>query len=398
MDCIIKYNNIEYTEKEFLSIIDKAKKNYAQGITVKKILVKEVTSRANNGISSIDYLDDILAFFEKHNLDTNNTSIQNALNQKALGKTDKDVASIELNYEDFPEAMYAWGNDNRGYEFDYDDHNYEEEWEQMNNDYIQEAKQTTTVEEALNKINDDDILLSFFRHFNDDIKNNEQVANLAISYNPENIHYVDINLPFYRDLALKAVTLRPQVYTYIQDDNTKNDLEIKGIYDNYIQEQAEKAETERLRIANLTPEELAALDDDYLDIPWSKTINNKIQGYYDVRSDKVVLITDNINVDEASKVGIHEIAHRGILRMAKELGGDKELFEILLNAKEQLMNKIPVLLKRTGHAKNSSKFENINIEIKNSQELDNFIMNNSSESIEKQIALMQQNKLIENNC
>jgi hypothetical protein len=89
------------------------------------------------------------------------------------------------------------------------------------------------------------------------------------------------------------------------------------------------------------------------DLPFSKTNQNLIQGYYDAKTDKVVVVGSNTPVNEVSKVAIHEVAHRGMLRMAKELGGQKELFQVLSNSKEQLIKKLPELLKRrtTGRMK-----------------------------------------------
>ena len=83
------------------------------------------------------------------------------------------------------------------------------------------------------------------------------------------------------------------------------------------------------------------------DLPFSKTINDQIQGYYDPKTDKVVLVSSNVSLKEAPLVAIHEVAHRGMLRMAKELGGVNSLYDVLMASEKQLMEKLPLLLERT---------------------------------------------------
>ena len=159
------------------------------------------------------------------------------------------------------------------------------------------------------------------------IKEDITIARLGIDYDSHNIANLDKNMPFYDELAILAVTKTPHVWNYL-DTEKKNLTGLKEIYDNYL-----------LQINR------NVIDD----LPFSKTNSNAVQGYYDAKTDKVVVIANNTPLNEASKVGIHEVAHRGMLRMAKELGGEKELFQVLKNAEKQLMEKLPELLKRTGH-------------------------------------------------
>lgn len=277
-----------------------------------KIKVKEVTSRGNNGISSIDHYDDILAFFEKHNLDTNNNSLQRAKNAKDLGKKDSEV--FENEDEDGYFNPYGEGYDADGYfndPHDGDDFRRNEA-----------ARLLTTVEEALTLIDIDGFILQYFSEMPQNIKDNEEIANKAIDYNAHNITQISITLPFYDELAIRAVNRNPPIFNYLNDEK-KNLPGLQELYDQYEKE----------------------VDD----LPFSKTNENLIQGYYDANNDKVVVIANNTPLDEASKVGIHEVAHRGMLRMAKELGGISELGKALFSAEDQLMKKLPELLKRTGH-------------------------------------------------
>jgi hypothetical protein len=153
----------------------------------------------------------------------------------------------------------------------------------------------------------------------------EDLATAAVDYDSHNITHVDFNVPFYNELAIKAVTKSPYVFTYLSPEAK----EIQGLRELY-------DEFERNR----------QLEDD---LPFSKTDSNLIQGYYDAKNDKVVVVAENTPVNEGAKVAIHEVAHRGMLRMAKELGGVQELGKALFAAEDQLMKKLPQLLKRTGH-------------------------------------------------
>ena len=53
----------------------------------------------------------------------------------------------------------------------------------------------------------------------------------------------------------------------------------------------------------------------------------------------MVVVASNISASEASKVAIHEVAHRGMLRMAKDLGGVMELYDALAASKKELFKK-----------------------------------------------------------
>lgn len=334
----------------------------------RKIPVKEVTSRANNGIAPIDYLDDILAFFEKHNLNPSNQSIQNAMRARENGKTDADVMG-EYDYD--PDFYPA-------YEPDYDFYEVEAQYEEFINQGVETAQNLQTVEETL------DFLRIYREHpivyerINPNMLRNEQVVSNLLDYNPNSIVFIDATLPFYEEAALKAIRLDPQTFNYVSDSIRENPQAI-ALYEDYLE-----ATRQRVagyfnpgvfaRIREVYPNEnyasivnpgsitLGLLDEleregrpfsylreypDYL--PFSKTRNKQIQGYYDAKTDKVVVVASNVKINEAAKVGIHEVAHRGMLRMAKDLGGSQALYEALSAAKTQLISKLPELLNRTGH-------------------------------------------------
>lgn len=296
-----------------------------------KIRVKEVTSRSNNGVASIDHYDDIFAFFEKHNLDTNNTTLKRAKAAKDLGKKDAEV--VEL-----PDNVGEWVDENGhdenrhidGFngEHEIDPLEYEEFFNNEDPDEIF-VSEITTVENAKEVFSNQPNFLRYFNTLNTEIKKNEDIARLGVSYDSHNIANIDVNMPFYDELATMAVTKNPYIFQYLPTEKK----ELPGLRDTY-----NAFERER---------ELVNVWGD--DLPFSKTSVNKIQGYYDSKKDKVVLITSNINENESSKVGIHEVAHRGMIRMAKELGGMEELNQILLNSEKELMKKLPELLNRTGH-------------------------------------------------
>jgi hypothetical protein len=285
-----------------------------------KIQVKEVTSRANNGIASIEHLDDTIAFFEKHNLDLDNPSVKRALQLKEEGKTDKDI-SKEPEFDEAWGYEEAWGDE--GYEWEPEIDGMELQW-QNDRDIRQLLSTFTTPEDYLVLVGVDQSMWSYFDALPQQLRDSEIIASKAVEEVPHNIAFISTTLPFYNDLATKSINLYPQAFVYLPDDVKEEREDLRAIY--------EASEAER--------------DDD---LPFSKTNDNTIEGYYDAKNDKVVLITSNIKPEEAAKVAIHEVAHRGMLRMAKELGRDKELFEVLSNSEEQLMEKLPELLKRTGH-------------------------------------------------
>ena len=127
-------------------------------------------------------------------------------------------------------------------------------------------------------------------------------------------------------VILVSIQKTPYVYNYLSLE-AQQIPEIKKIYEESLEFDADLGD----------------------DLPFSKTNTNQIQGYYDAKNDKVVVIASNTPINEAAKVAIHEVAHRGMVRMAKDLGGTKELNQILLNSEYELMKKLPELLKRTGH-------------------------------------------------
>jgi hypothetical protein len=311
--------------------------NKAQNKTRK---VKEVTSRANNGIASIDHLDDIKAFFIKHNLDLNNSTIQAAENKKALNKKDSDYTK-----EDYEINEYDYWIERAEEEGLYADYQADQEYQAQEYEYIRILNNITRVEDALNSEIAFNLDARYFGELPENIRNNKDVATKGVNIDPHNLTYLNENLPFYLDLAKIAIKNEHGIFNYLPEE-LKTNTELQTLYANGIRETQERIEAERLRIANLTPEQRAAETDD---LPFSKTNANQIQGYYDANNDKVVVVASNTSVEEAPKIAIHEVAHRGMLRMAKDLGGVKELSKTLFAAEKQLMEKLPELLKRTGH-------------------------------------------------
>lgn len=303
--------------------------------------VKEVTSRNNNGVASIDHLDDTIAFFEKHNLDLNNFTIQNAINQKKLGKKDSDNSNY-TEQDNFGQTEEEYWQERRAIDMFNGEIEIEPDW--MINDALnreieeeeaalQEYGNLTTVKEVLDEINKNERWsLSNFYILNEELRNNEELATKAVEYDSHNIVFVSTTMPFYNELLLKAVEKKPDIYTYLAE-SSQNIKGIKEIYDEYVK---------RNRI---NPAIYETIDDE---LPFSKK-ENLIQGYYDAKTDKVVIIATNTSTEEASKVAIHEVFHRGFLRATKELGGQKEAYQVLKNAESELMKKLPDLLKRTGH-------------------------------------------------
>ena len=171
-----------------------------------------------------------------------------------------------------------------------------------------------------------DLAIKHFYELKEEFQNNEEIATIAVELDGHNISQINSALPFYNELAKKAIQKTPYVYNYLSLE-AQQIPEIKKIYEESLEFDADLGD----------------------DLPFSKTNTNQIQGYYDAKNDKVVVIASNTPINEAAKVAIHEVAHRGMVRMAKDLGGTKELNQILLNSEYELMKKLPELLKRTGH-------------------------------------------------
>ena len=343
---------------------------------ISKRKVNEVTSRNNNGVASIDHLDDTIAFFEKHNLDLNNSSLNRAISKKEEGLNDSitfnnfipfnendfprmmdnapEGVDIEITYEEYLQLLEFEREQNErdaidriNGEYEYDSPDYDDDYleiQRLNEDLMREyeilinnksneAVNVNTVEEAINFIDS----FNFINRnafvtvigLNRNLLNNEQVANKIVETNAYGIEYIDDRLPFYKELAHKALTINGDVYDKLSDET-----------------QLEQRNIDLFRRYNDINENSRAEADD---LPFSKTNINQIQGYYNPKTDKVIVVAKNTPIDEASKVAIHEVAHRGIIRMAKELGGARELNKILFNAEKQLMKKLPELLERTGH-------------------------------------------------
>tara|TARA_R110000868_G_scaffold214938_2_gene465038 strand:- start:224 stop:2854 length:2631 start_codon:yes stop_codon:yes gene_type:complete len=316
-----------------------------------KIQVKEVTSRGNNGVASVDHLDDIIAFFEKHNLDLDNRTIQNAINARDKGKTDneifKDIPDNAVDWEQTEEEYWEERNaiDRHNGEFEYDGFDYAErdydERLQQQQDLLNEgladeaakAQALTSIEATLDYIENSEYKL--FSEIPVNLMADEQVANAVIQKDPQSIVHIDQSLPFYRELAHKAVQVNARAYQYISEETKQEPRNIE------LHEAQLERDRQQLNYGFGNP-----FDDD---LPFSKTNTNQIQGYYDAKQDKVVVVASNITEEEAPKVAIHEVAHRGMIRMAKDLGGTKELYQVLTNSEKELMKKLPELLKRTGH-------------------------------------------------
>lgn len=292
-----------------------------------QIRVKEVTSRANNGMAPIDHIDDVIAFFEKHNLDLNNQSVKRAIKAREGGKVDKDYTG----YED-EENLNA---------LEWDNYVRFMEEEAIENDRYEEARRTVQAMRTMDDVAANrQLAVEDFALLDTELRKNKELATEAIDYDSHSITHVDFNVPFYNELAVRAVTKNPYVFIYLSPQAK----EIPGLREIY----------ERNR----------QLDDD---LPFSKTNAKLIQGYYDPKTDKVVVIASNTPINDASKVAIHEVAHRGMLRMAKDLGGVNELSKALFAAEDQLIKKLPELLKRTGHKNLESLLEDYGF-TKNSKE------------------------------
>lgn len=297
----------------------------------KKTTVKEITSLANNGIAPIDHLDDILAFFEKHNLDTNNPSLQRAIKARNEGKKDKDIFRFEEDYD----TPFDYRDPFEHYDFDNEDEHLaliratdaERERAAEIRGLIIDISNLQTSEEAIQIMNrlsplDEGYNNILAENLSKQLLENEEVATLFALRNYHFISFIDNTLPFYKELAHKAVVANPKAFSYISEE-TKQESRNRDIYNTYEKE----------------------IDD----LLFSKTRDDLIQGYYDANTDSVVVISSNTPLSQAAAVGIHEVAHRGMLRLAKEIGGVNELHAILKGAEAQFMQKLPELLKRTGH-------------------------------------------------
>ena len=298
--------------------------------------VKEVTSVNNNGVASIDFLDDTIAFFEKKGFDTNNDTLQRAIAARDSNKTDESYANeLEYDFDNPFDYDDAWQQQWERQQYELQMYEYEQEMglydPQANDEYAElenSAVNLNTVEEAMEFLTKPYAGYNrgyFFNYFNQELRDNYEVAKAAIETEAHAISFVTNTLPFYEELARLAFSKNKSVYTYFSEE-LKAMPDLREEYNTYQAQQA-------------------LLDDE---LPFSKT-EDTIQGYYDVKNDKVVVVAANVTEQEAAKVAIHEVAHRGMLRMAKELGGTKELYASLTAAESQLMEKLPELLKRTGH-------------------------------------------------
>jgi len=256
-----------------------------------KTQVKEVTSRGNNGIASIDHIDDIVAFFEKHNLDTNNDSLQRALEAKKKGKTDRDVIheNADGDWVDENEHDENWYIDEHNGEHEHDPPEYEEEYYQRRRDEkFGEAQTIHTVPEAITFINElDNGLYDAVQGLEPELLNNEQVASLIVEKDGHNISFINQELPFYKELAHKAVRQNNTVYHYISEEAKQEPRNI-ALYEAYIE-----------RVRNNANDAL----------PFSKTNQNLIQGYYDANNDKVVLVASNIRVNGLTRAEIDNMVN-----------------------------------------------------------------------------------------
>lgn len=305
-----------------------------------KVQVKEVTSIANNGIASVDHIDDIVAFFEKHNIDLDNDSIQYALEAKKEGVTDAEMLRDEEEYYDdniYPPDDY---NPNDFYDFDDDrdrpDLEYRREEDERTRLSNEDLNRRSTVVENLNTVEEvlqNPDFLEFFELIKPELRNNEEIARKGIENSPYYITFIAPNLPFYNDLVTIAITNAPDVFQYLPDAVKEQRTDLKEIYDTYI---IKRDEATAERINQRVIAQINTIDEIFDGLPFSKTNQNLIQGYYDVNTDKVVVVASNITVEEAPRIAIHEVAHAGMLRMSKLLfeGKIKETVDTMLLSKE----------------------------------------------------------------
>jgi len=178
-----------------------------------KIQVKEVTSRGNNGVASVDHIEDIVAFFEKHDLDTDNYSLQSAIRAKEAGKTDQQIfreedneAAIQMHEMwDERDAAERWAIDEHNGEHEYDPPEYDEQYAQMEADRLIVAN-INTIDEALASI---ELVVDNFEVLNSELRDNEELATKAVELAPHNITHISPTVPFYNRLATEAVTKNP---------------------------------------------------------------------------------------------------------------------------------------------------------------------------------------------
>ena len=300
--------------------------------------VHEVTSINNNGIASIDHLDDTLAFLKKHNISENDEegSIKKAKNANAKKQTDKDVeindGEYDLNFID--DANY--------YDYYYDD------YEERHREYLREIEASisqwraiTTEQQAKDAVA---VRVEALEYIPENLKTEAVVLAAVNATHPVLTRdLIPINL-MTRDVIMSLI--RFGHLEYIPDNLKTAEIVLKGMENGgNIRNVPENLITPEIRRL----EERNAIDRLNNELPFSKKTSGEIQGYYDPSKDEVVLIAKNINENEASELTLHEVAHRGMIRLAKELGGLPELLKILTSAKSQLNKKLPELLKRTGH-------------------------------------------------
>ena len=272
--------------------------------------IHEVTSYANNGVATVDYLDDVLAYIRANNWDENDEagSIQNAKEYKAQGKTDADVANIHRGHWR-PMA-------DRDPQF-YPDYFFEDD---LTDDEMAEATQAADLETQV-------IYESLLRQLTYDAPDGgEEVARAEFSV-PGKVYSINYT-------GDGAIT------DYLYED----DLGIHPVsreaylaaYQGFLREQPEQPERpERPGDAEL--------------LPFSKGARG-VEGFYDPTADKAVLVAANIGSDaRAREVALHETAHRGLHSLARAVGGDKELLKVLSSAEAELMKAAPELVKKTGH-------------------------------------------------
>ena len=159
----------------------------------------------------------------------------------------------------------------------------------------------------------------------------------AISTVPEELRTAEI--------YLAAVTKEGNAITYVPRTLITAEIALAAVTQNgsslyYVPEGLKTPELRR--VAEESRER------DRIDINQSKSLTGT-EGYYDSATDEVVIIAENTNPQDAIKIAIHELSHRGMAKMAKELGGFDKLYNALSAAKNQLMEKSEELLKRSGY-------------------------------------------------
>ena len=322
-----------------------------------KIKVISVTNMYNTEINdihvaSIDHIDDIIAFFEKHNLDTDNPSINLALKLREQNITDKEVSGLTIDEdEEYPEIVSEDPLD-AFLEAAYEEYGIEfttpENFLSLSLDTrkrIYNLPENTMLQEAFTLDTEEDKI---------DLKT---ILKEYVRYNQlgiQKIEIYDTNSIDYNDLLKIAMRYNPSVYYYLNFEAKSNPIAINAfnIYKKEIEPYMNDKELYSQGLYRKEDGTVDIVDEEEIDsddLEFSKTNDNLIQGYYDPNTDKVVVVVANTPINEAAKISIHEIAHRGMIRLAKDLGGMGELANILYSAEEQLMQKLPELLNRTGH-------------------------------------------------